>query len=337
MNDRRFPGILGEIAEAVGEEAALKIREAFGGRRITLPGEHSLRTKVGSQTKLVEVVGIEVALKIADAIVPTTGIYVNIPRGATEHLERRRAVLALSKDGLSVSNIAKRLGLTERTVYRIRQKASGLVTLSIDLEECMSSPLGYENFALGAVTLDVAAAGGAPAWVKVAPRGAVVTRDGRSYQFDPEKLVSRFAADGIDLPVDLDHAIARKTLLGERADAVGWVKELQARLDGLYARVEWLTSGLSVLASRTHRFVSPTFRHDDAGAATWLHSIALVAAPALSMPALASAFGKGMSATPDPIALAAAAHDYQIAQAASGHPICYADAVLAVSGESIDR
>lgn len=190
------------------------------------------------------------------------------------------------------------------------------------------------NFALGTVTLDVA--GDAPTWVKVAPRGAVTTRDGRSYRFDPETLASRFAADGIDIPVDLDHGIARKTLFGERADAVGWVKELQARLDGLYARVDWLATGLAVLASRTHRFISPTFRHDDAGTATWLHSIALVAAPALSMPAVASAMpSHEQAARLDPLVLAAAAHDYRAAQAARGHMVCFADAVLAVSGGTL--
>jgi phage I-like protein len=191
------------------------------------------------------------------------------------------------------------------------------------------------DVALGAVTLDVSGAA-APEWVKVTPRGSVVTRDGRSYRFDPEKLLARFAADGVDIPVDLDHAISRKTTFGERADAVGWVKELHSRADGLYARVEWLKEGLDALAARTHRFISPTFRHDDSGSATWLHSVALVAAPALAMPALAAALGAGIGSPSallpiDPTALAAAAHDFCAARAAQGRPICFADAVLAVS------
>ncbi|MFD2183595.1 phage protease [Rhodoplanes azumiensis] len=198
------------------------------------------------------------------------------------------------------------------------------------------SPLSAPNLALGVVTLDVATAGIPPAWVKVAPRGPVTTRDGRAYQFDPEALAARFAADGIDIPVDLDHAIARKTLFGERADAVGWVKELQARADGLYARVEWLAAATAALAARTHRFISPTFKHDDKGTATWLHSIALVAAPALSMPALAAAIGGTAPAPRDPVMLAAAARDFQTSEAAAGRPICFADAVVALCGGSID-
>lgn len=186
-------------------------------------------------------------------------------------------------------------------------------------------------------TLDAAAIDGAPNLVKVAPRGPVQTRDGRSYTFVPEALVARFAADGIDLPVDLDHSIARSSQSGERADAVGWVKKLQARADGLYAHVEWLQSGLSVLASRTHRYISPTFHHDASGTATWLHSIALVAAPALSMPAIAAAnVSAGMTSAPDPVALAAAAHNYLEARAALGIQMTFADAVMAVAGGTLD-
>jgi phage I-like protein len=156
-----------------------------------------------------------------------------------------------------------------------------------------SPPLLPPNVAAGVVVIDVAAASAAGAGpsdlIKVAPRGRVTCRDGRCYSFDPEKLVARFAADGVDLPLDLDHAISRKPLFGDRADAVGWIKELQAREDGIYARPEWLASGRAALDGRTHRYVSPTFHHDEAGNATWLHSVALVAAPALAMPAVADA------------------------------------------------
>lgn len=185
--------------------------------------------------------------------------------------------------------------------------------------------------------LDATAVEASHDWIKVAPRGSVVTRDGRSYSFNPETLAARFAADGIDIPIDFDHAIAVKAKLGERADAVGWVKQLQARLDGLWARVEWLQTALSALTSRTHRFISPTFHHDVAGTATWLHSIALVAAPALSMPAIASASVPNSEAVPiDPLVLAVAAQDYVEARAALGIKVSFGDAVMRLAGGKID-
>ncbi|SFI18154.1 phage protease [Methylobacterium brachiatum] len=134
------------------------------------------------------------------------------------------------------------------------------------------------------------AAGTPPEWIKVTPRGTADTRDGRRYTFDPEALVSRFKADGVDVPVDLDHGLALRATKGERVDAVGYAAALEARQDGTYARITWLDGGKAALSARTHRYVSPSFPHDSNGQAKWLHSISLVAAPALSgMPALAAA------------------------------------------------
>ncbi|WP_319775500.1 phage protease [Breoghania sp.] len=151
----------------------------------------------------------------------------------------------------------------------------------------------------GAVLLSVlpSAEASDPEWIKVTPRGPATCRDGRQFLFDPERLVSAFKRDGIDIPVDLDHAIAIRGPVGEVVEAVGWVDEVEARDDGTYAHVAWLDAGRSVLKARTHRFISPTFHADKAGIATWLHSIALVAAPALALPAVASAKG---STAPQP-------------------------------------
>lgn len=144
--------------------------------------------------------------------------------------------------------------------------------------------------------------GEAARWIKVTPRGHAQTRDGRRYSFTPETLVARFQADGIDLAADLNHAIALKGAKGEDAGAIGWAKEVQARADGTYARIDWLPSGSAILAARSHRYVSPTFHHDDSGEATWLHSISLVPAPAMPMPALAAADVGRTGAAPTTIA-----------------------------------
>lgn len=148
---------------------------------------------------------------------------------------------------------------------------------------------------LGVITTDMAALAGngdqpaLPEWVRILPRGRISLRDGRAFMIEPERLAARFAADGVSVPIDIDHAIAKKPQLGERADAVGWIAELQARDDGLYARIDLLDAGKAALAAKTHRYVSPSFHHDQDRRATWLHSVALVAAPALAMPAIAAA------------------------------------------------
>lgn len=102
--------------------------------------------------------------------------------------------------------------------------------------------------------------------------------------------MERFKTDGISIPVDLNHATILKANRGDESPAHGWVEELQARSDGLYGRVKWLDRGRAVLAEKSHPYVSPTFGSiDDKGRAGWLHSVALVATPAVAMPALASA------------------------------------------------
>lgn len=143
-------------------------------------------------------------------------------------------------------------------------------------------------------------AGTPPEWIKVTPRGATGTRDGRQYTFNPETLVSRFKADGVDVPLDMDHGLALRATQGERIDAVGYATALEARPDGTYAKVNWLDGGKAALSARTHRYISPSFFPDTAGNAVWLHSISLVAAPAIGMPALA-ALGAG-SGSPSTIA-----------------------------------
>ncbi len=165
-----------------------------------------------------------------------------------------------------------------------------------DITCLANEPAGIAAEMTGIATLDVYAAdpvakteAKGPEWIKILPRGKFIARDGRPFDIDPELLVSRFEADAIDIPVDLDHATVKKALFGDAAPAVGWINKLEARTDGLYGRVEWLDEGLRVLAARTHRYISPSMTTDDNGKALWLHSAALVAAPAASMPAVASA------------------------------------------------
>ncbi|MDM9647744.1 phage protease [Rhizobium sp. S163] len=164
------------------------------------------------------------------------------------------------------------------------------------LISCLSASIEADALAMTSVTaIDVFAAEpnattqAGPAWIKLTPRGAFTSRDGRDFIVEPEVLVERFNADKVSVPLDLDHATVKKAMFGEAAPAVAWIEELQARADGLYGRVAWLATGLEVLTAKSHRYISPSLKTDDKGRATWLHSAALVAAPGISMPAVASA------------------------------------------------
>lgn len=152
----------------------------------------------------------------------------------------------------------------------------------------MSFPDGLTLLDASAGPLASAGAG-RDGWVKIVPRGRFTTRDGRQMEVSPETLLARFTADGVDIPVDIDHAVAKKTIFGESAPAVGWITRMEARADGLYGFAIWLEQGRATLAAQTHRYISPTLKLDGSNVATWLHSVSVVAAPALSMPTVAAA------------------------------------------------
>jgi len=71
-------------------------------------------------------------------------------------------------------------------------------------------------------------------------------------------LVTAFRSRGVDLVIDYEH----QSLQGERAPAAGWIKDLEARSDGLWARVEWTRQARDYLLSKEYRYFSPVLRLD---------------------------------------------------------------------------
>ena len=173
----------------------------------------------------------------------------------------------------------------------------------------------------GQVTLAAGADAALPEWIKVTPRGRVTARDGRGFDFDPAVLAARFKADAIDIPVDTDHSTVLLGGQGRAPTTIGYASAVEARDDGTYARVEWNGAGRTTLAARTHRYVSPTIHTDANGRATWLHSVALVSAPALSMPAavLHSLQGNPMKEIAKALGLAEDATEAACLAALRGH------------------
>lgn len=122
-----FPGVLGEIAEVAGEEAARKLSAAYGGTRKHIPASVS-----SDDHWLVQCVGRDAAESICNwfSVGQPEGNYrcgeeVLIPRGAAAIIERRREIINLSCDGLGAGAIARQLGVSERMVYRVRASVRG--------------------------------------------------------------------------------------------------------------------------------------------------------------------------------------------------------------------
>jgi phage I-like protein len=131
----------------------------------------------------------------------------------------------------------------------------------------------------------------APDWVQLVPMGEIITRDGRQFLNDePEAVLEAFEAGKIDLPIDYEHANDRPEAKNAGpVPAAGWIKELAARSDGIWGRVEWTDRARAMIAAREYRFLSPSLLlNKSTHRITRLKGAALVHNPALHITALAS-------------------------------------------------
>lgn len=117
MSQNRFlPGVLRQIAEVVGEDAALAIADARGGTQVYIPP----RPAAGHW--LIKLIGRERADKVCDHLTCGVGpLRVDLPLGPTGYCMTGRAkVDALLAEGHSESHIARITGYTIRGVRKRR-------------------------------------------------------------------------------------------------------------------------------------------------------------------------------------------------------------------------
>jgi phage I-like protein len=101
-----------------------------------------------------------------------------------------------------------------------------------------------------------------PEWVHLIPAGTFSGRDGRGpFTLDAQAVLDAFASHGADLPIDYDHQSLTADEKAGPVPAAGWIKELQAREDGIWARVEWTPRAADLLAHKEYRYLSPVFRY----------------------------------------------------------------------------
>ena len=122
-NFNDLPGVLREVAEAAGREAAELIAEARGGSRVYFPPSDKLR----SDHWIVVLIGADRAVKVSEAIADPIGVRVDVPFGPasqTRQTSRSRiaVVLSMTLDGESATSIARHLSITDRSVRLIRER-----------------------------------------------------------------------------------------------------------------------------------------------------------------------------------------------------------------------
>ena len=127
-----FSGIFADIAALVGEDAALAIIRARGGGRFYLPSAKMLRSAQHS-CWIVELLGREVAIKIADALVSDTGMSFPVPLGPMKHNQVTAEKIAqLLQEGKSEQEISASLHVARSTIAA-RRKALAEAKAKTDL------------------------------------------------------------------------------------------------------------------------------------------------------------------------------------------------------------
>lgn len=134
-------------------------------------------------------------------------------------------------------------------------------------------------------------------WVRLIPMGVFGGRDGRGpYKLTDAAHAAQVVAatmahaGGVDPVFDYDHQseYAPKPGVGGTAPASGWMKEFDAREDGIYARVEWTAAAHAALLAKEYRYISPVFVHAKDGTVRGILRAGLTNNPNLQLPAVAS-------------------------------------------------
>lgn len=132
--------------------------------------------------------------------------------------------------------------------------------------------------------------GRVPDWVHIIPAGQFYGRDGRGpwRVSDPAAFIkaTHDYQGGADISLDYEHQSEMTEKNGQPAPAAGWIKELEALKDGIWARVDWTIKAAEMVAAREYRYLSPVFIYDRGGELVRLESVALTNKPNLELKAL---------------------------------------------------
>ena len=108
------------LVDRLGADRAALVIERAGGRRLVLPADLS---HYRTTDRLKRLVGTQLATLL---VLHFGGQSIYVPRGGKGGTAKLATVVRLTNEGKSASNIARKLGCSDRTVYARRAKAREL-------------------------------------------------------------------------------------------------------------------------------------------------------------------------------------------------------------------
>ena len=96
-----------------------------------------------------------------------------------------------------------------------------------------------------------------PEWIHLMPaEGPLAAVDGRKWRLaDAYSVVVASVArmPAVGMAIDYEHANDLKECAGQPAPAAGWIKDVEARPDGIWGRVEWTARAAAMIKAREYR------------------------------------------------------------------------------------
>lgn len=135
-------------------------------------------------------------------------------------------------------------------------------------------------------------------WYQILPPGTFTGRDGRGpYRIlNSAEIVAAFTRWSCDLCVDYEHQSLEAAQKSGPIPAAGWIKALEARADGIWARIAWTETAAACLQAKEYRYLSPVFTYDPkTGDVLALTGAGLTNTPNLHLRAAASRHGGPMN------------------------------------------
>ena len=109
--DTPLTGVLADLAAAAGEDAALALAEAFGGRSLYVPA------RIRSYHPIARAIGFEAARALSELRGPGR---VDVPLGPAARNSFAPEIRRRLASGMSADKIAREVGCTRRTVFRVK-------------------------------------------------------------------------------------------------------------------------------------------------------------------------------------------------------------------------
>lgn len=136
---------------------------------------------------------------------------------------------------------------------------------------------------IGVYEINTAGTADVPEWVMLMRRGQSRTVDGITYLVDDISVMSimgMFERRANDVVIDYEHQAVKSD---GPAPAAGWIKEVEARADGIWARVEWTAKASEYIANREYRYLSPViWCQRDSGRVMLIHNVGLTNNPRIT-------------------------------------------------------